>query len=145
MTESSGSDRPPPETPVWGAEAQNPVAPPAPATPQQPELPKIALIQAGLTVFDGVLLVVFVGLWFLAEDTLFQILQRAAGFCLLLALIPIVLGGVILQKNKKAETPMPGTVFASLGMWIGVVLSMMTLLIPTIVTFRALFDSPGAP
>jgi hypothetical protein len=26
-----------------------------------------------------------------------------------------------------------------------VLLSMMTLLIPTVVTFRALFDSPGAP
>ena len=148
MTESNGSDLPPPETPAWGAEAENPAAPPAPpapATAQQQELPRLALIQAGLTVFDGVLLVVFVGLWFLAEDILFQILQRAAGFCLLLALIPIVLGGVILQKNKKAETPMPGTVFASLGMWIGVVLSMMTLLIPTIVTFRALFDTPGTP
>jgi hypothetical protein len=147
MTESNGSDLPPPETPSFGADAEEPAALPdaAAAAAKQQDLPKLTLIQAGLAVFDGVLIVVFAALWFLSEDTLFQILQRAAGFCLLLALVPIVLGGVILNKNKKADAPMPGTMYATLGMWIGVLLSMMTLLIPTVVTFRALFDSPGAP
>jgi hypothetical protein len=144
MTESNEGDLPQAEAPALRSDAEEVGALPAPPAAQQQDLPKLTLIQAGLTVFDGVLIVVFTSLWFLAEDILFQILQRAAGFCLLLALVPIVLGGVILHKNKKAGTPMPGTMYGTLGMWVGVLLSMMTLIIPTLVTFRALFDTPGA-
>ncbi len=145
MTESNGSDLPPAATPDFGDRTEVAAVLPASTAGKQQDLPKLTLIQAGLTVFNGVMILVFTVLWFVSEDVLFQILQRAAGFCLLLALTPIVLGGVILQKNKKAGAPMPGTVYATLGMWIGVILSMMTLLIPTFVTFRALFDTPGAP
>ncbi len=148
MTESNGGEipqtMPHPQAPALEPNAEETPPPAASLDPKQQDLPRLTLIQAGLTVFNGVLIVVFAALWFLAESTLFQILQRVAGFCLLLALVPIVLGGVILHKNKKAGAPMPGTMYATLGMWVGVILSMMTLIIPTIVTFRALFDSPGA-
>jgi hypothetical protein len=105
------------------------------------DMPTIALIQAGLTVFDGVMLLVFIGLWLFAGDMLFHIFQRLAGVCLLLAMGPLVLGGIILHNNKKLDKPIPGTFYAKVGMWVGVALAMMTLIVPTLFTFRALFKS----
>jgi hypothetical protein len=105
------------------------------------DMPTIALIQAGLTVFNTVLLVVFTGLWLFAGDMLFHIFQQLAGICLLLAMAPLVLGGVILHNNKKLDKPIPGTIYATVGMWVGLTMAMMALIIPTLFTFRALFKS----
>jgi hypothetical protein len=140
----AGSSGPPcegiphPDQPSF--QAQPPAAPSSASVPGQ-NMPTIALVQAGLTVFDGVLLVVFTGLWLFAGDMLFQIFQRLAGVCLLLAMGPLILGSIILHNNKKLDKPIPGTIYATVGMWVGVTLAMMTLIIPTLFTFRALFTS----
>lgn len=104
-------------------------------------MPTIVLVQAGLTVFNGVLIVVFAGLWLFGGDMLFHIMQRLAGVCLLLAMGPLVLGGLILHNNKKSPKPIPGLIYARVGVWVGVTMAMMTLIIPTLYTFRALFES----
>jgi hypothetical protein len=133
-----GSDGPHPDQPSF--QAQPPQAP-SPASRPGPDMPTIALIQAGLTVFNGVLLLLFAGLWLFAGEMLFHIMQRLAGFCLLLAMGPLVLGSIILHNNKKLDRPIPGTIYATVGVWVGVTMAMMTLIIPTLFTFRALFKN----
>ncbi|MCI0621089.1 MAG: hypothetical protein L0387_05355, partial [Acidobacteria bacterium] len=55
MTESNGGVLPQPEAPVLRSGAEETSALPTPPAAQQQDLPKLTLIQAGLTVFDGVL------------------------------------------------------------------------------------------
>ena len=137
----SGIPEPDPSFPAPDAQDRAP----APRESASPELSKIVLVQAGLTVFNGIMLLVFSVLWLFDLGLLFQILQRAAGLCLLLALAPTVLGGFILHGNKRLAQPAPGTIYATAGLWIGVIMSMMTLIVPTLVTFRALFENSAIP
>jgi hypothetical protein len=141
---TAGSSGPPPEEVSHAGQPSLQAPPPeaqASASAPAQDMPTIALIQAGLTVFNGVMLVVFIGLWLFAGDMLFHIMQRLAGVCLLLAMGPLILGGIILHRNKKLDKPIPGTIYATVGVWVGVTMAMMTLIVPTLFTFRALFES----
>ena len=51
---------------------------------------------------------------------MFEILQRTAGISLLLGVAPIVAGGFVLQKNKKSGVEMPGTVWVTYGIAVGI-------------------------
>jgi len=141
---TAGSSGPPPEEVSHPGQPSLQAPPPeahgSASAPGQ-DMPTIVLIQAGLTVFNGVLILVFAGLWLFGGDMLFHIMQRLAGVCLLLAMGPLILGGIILHRNKKLDKPIPGTIYATVGVWVGVTMAMMTLIIPTLYTFRALFKS----
>ena len=65
------------------------------------ELPMMILIEAGLTVFDGVLVIIFAVLWRTNPDLLLFLLEGRAGITLILGSAPIILAAVISKRNEK--------------------------------------------
>jgi hypothetical protein len=106
------------------------------------EMPSTALAAAGLTVFDSILIVVFLGLWSLNPEAMLAIIKTMAGITLLLAVAPIVIGGLILHTNKQTGTVMPGTPWASVAMIVGTILGGLTLAIPLLTAVRMLLIAP---
>ena len=121
--------------------AEQVVAPPpeAPAT-ESTELPMMILIEAGLTVFDGVLVVVFAVLWRMYPEILIQLLEGKAGISLLLGAAPVILAAIISKRNEKSGTEMPGSIWARVGLIVGTLMCLMTLAIPVLATIRAMLQ-----
>ncbi len=105
-------------------------------------LPNMILAVAGLTVFDSIIIVVFLALWAVNPQAMLGIIKPMARIALLLSVAPIVLGGLILHTNKQSGTIMPGTPWAGVGMLIGVILATLTLLIPLLSAVRLLLGGP---
>ena len=117
------------------------LAPPPPQPGQESsELPMMVLIEAGLTVFDGVLVIVFAVLWKTNPDALLQLMEGRAGIFLILGAAPIILAAVISKQNEKRGTEMPGSVWARAGLIVGTLMCMMTLAIPVLATIRAMLQ-----
>ncbi len=118
------------------------LAPPPPPSPgtESSELPMMVLIEAGLTVFDGVLVIVFAVLWKTNPDALLQLLEGRAGISLLLGAAPVILAAVISKRNEKSGTEMPGSVWARAGLIVGTLMCLMTLAIPLLATIRAMLQ-----
>jgi hypothetical protein len=117
------------------------VAPP-PDTPakESAEMPMMVLIEAGLTVFDGVLVVIFAVLWKTNPDILLQLMEGRAGIALLLGAAPVILGAVISKRNEKSGTEMTGSIWARVGLIVGTLMCLMTLAIPVLATIRAMLQ-----
>ena len=117
------------------------LAPPPPQPGKESsELPMMVLIEAGLTVFDGVLVIVFAVLWKTNPDALLQLMEGRAGIFLILGAAPIILAAVISKQNEKRGTEMPGSVWARAGLIVGTLMCMMTLAIPVLATIRAMLQ-----
>jgi hypothetical protein len=121
----------------------------ATATPdaekQSGDLPSIVLAAAGLTVFDAIIIVVFLSLWGVNPEAMLAIIKTMAGIALLLGVAPIVIGGLIMHTNKQTGKIMPGTPWAGVGILVGVLLSLLTILIPLLSAVRLLLGNPGEP
>ncbi len=109
------------------------------------ELPTIVLALAGLTVFDSIIIVVFLSLWAINPEAMLAIIKTMAGIALLLGVAPIVTGGLVLHTNKQTGTTMPGTPWAGVGILVGVLLAGLTLLIPLMSAVRLLLGGPMEP
>jgi hypothetical protein len=109
------------------------------------DLPGIVLAVAGLSVFDSIIVVVFLSLWAVNPEAMLAIIQTLAGISLLLAVAPIVIGGLVLHTNKQSGTVMPGTPWAGVGMLVGIILAGLTLLIPLLSAVRLLMGGPLDP
>jgi hypothetical protein len=106
------------------------------------DLPSIVLAVAGLSVFDSIIIVVFLSLWAVNPEAMLAVIQTLAGIALLLAVAPIVIGGLVLHTNKQTGTVMPGTPWAGVGMLVGIILAGLTLLIPLLSAVRLLLGGP---
>ena len=116
------------------------VAPPPPPAKESSELPMMVLIEAGLTVFDGVLVIIFAVLWRTNPDLLLFLLEGRAGITLILGSAPIILAAVISKRNEKTGTEMPGSVWARVGLIVGTLMCLMTLAIPVLATIRSILQ-----
>ena len=116
------------------------VAPPPPPAKESSELPMMILIEAGLTVFDGVLVIIFAVLWRTDPDLLLFLLEGRAGITLILGSAPIILAAVISKRNEKTGTEMPGSVWARVGLIVGTLMCLMTLAIPVLATIRSILQ-----
>jgi hypothetical protein len=109
------------------------------------DIPAIALASAGLSVFDAIIIVVFLSLWAVNPEAMLAIIKTMAGIALLLAVAPIVIGGLIMHTNKQTGKAMPGTPWAGVGILVGVILAGLTLLIPLLSAVRLLLGDPIEP
>ena len=117
------------------------LAPPPPRPgAESSELPMMILVEAGLAVFDGVLVIVFAVLWKTYPDALLQLLEGRAGIALSLGAAPVILAAVISSRNEKSGTEMPGSVWARVGVIVGTLMCLMTLAIPMLATIRAMLQ-----
>ena len=115
------------------------VPPPQPAA-QSSELPLIVLIEAGVTVFDGVLVIIFAVLWNTHPDVLLELLRGRGAVALMLGGTPMVLAAVISRQNDKSGTEMPGSVWARAGLIVGTLLCMMTVATPVLGAIREMLQ-----
>jgi len=109
------------------------------------DIPTILLVQAGLTVFNGVFIFIYLAMWMIDITLLGSILRVGAGVAILLALAPMGLGVYIERKNRKQNTKPPGIIWAHAGVYTGAVMCTLTLIIPMIVTMRALIGGGPTP
>ena len=96
------------------------------------------LVTAGITVFDGVLLLIFMVLWLTNLDLLLGLLAGRAGFTLLLAAAPLALGAVVTKRKDRQQGDYPGAVWGRAGMMVGALLAVMSLAIPVMATMRVM-------
>jgi hypothetical protein len=113
-------------------------APREPPTQTGAEIPTLLLVQAGLTVFAAVMLLIYLIMWQVNIDMLAAALRKGAWLALLLAMAPVFLGAHVLRKNKKEGATPPGSIWAHVGVYVGSLMASMTLLIPVLVTVRSL-------
>jgi hypothetical protein len=109
------------------------------------DIPTILLVQAGLTVFNGAIILIYLAMWMIDLTLLGNILRVGAGFAILLALAPMGLGVYIERKNRKQNTKPPGIIWAHAGVYTGAVMCTLTLIIPMIVTMRSLMGAGPTP
>jgi hypothetical protein len=107
------------------------------------DMPPIVLAVAGLAVFDAVIVAIYVALWVINPEAMLAIISTLAGISLLLGVAPIVVGGLVLHKNRQTGTTTPGTNWAVAGIVSGMVMSLATLAIPLLAAVRMLLMDPG--
>lgn len=110
----------------------------APPEPPLEGMSTLVLVTAGITVFDGVLLLTFVVLWLTNHDLLLALLAGRAGFTLLLAAVPLGLGAAVTKRKDRQRGEYPGAIWGRAGMMVGAVLAVMSLAIPVLATMRVI-------
>ena len=110
----------------------------AEAKPSAGEMSTLVLMQAGLTVFDAILLVMLFVMWQIDAEAIASVLRSATGWAFLLALAPVAGGVFLLHRNKQAEAHKGGLGWARAGIYAGTLLATAILVIPAIVTLRSI-------
>ncbi|HUG82028.1 MAG TPA: hypothetical protein VML01_10215 [Bryobacterales bacterium] len=105
------------------------------------EIPLILLIQAGLTVFNAVIILIYLVFWMVDLTILANALRVGASFAFFLSIAPALLGAFLIRRYTKQKINPPGLIWAHAGVYVGVAMCTLTLLIPMIVTIRSLFDA----
>ena len=91
------------------------------------------LVQAGLTAFDAILLVMLLVMWQINAEAVASVLRSATGTAFLIALAPLALGAFLLHRNKKAETPEHGLVWAKVAAFsVGTTCSLRGMAVPDV-------------
>ena len=93
------------------------------------EMPPLVLAQAGLTVFGGMLLVIYLIGMLVNGKVLAQVLSAGVLMIFPLAIAPIVIGSLIIRRSEKSGHRPPGFVWAQAGMYVGLTLAVITTLI----------------
>ncbi len=93
-------------------------------------LPPLVLAVVAFTVFDAVIVVVYIALWAIDFNLLLAALKGRGWISLLLAVTPLILGAIVVQSNKNGADKRPGTIWANAGMIVGVLMSLITLAVP---------------
>lgn len=120
--------------------------PPSPAeTSTSNDMATIFLVQAGLSVFNIMIAVIYIAVWMIDLSMLETGLRAGAGIALLLALTPMGLGVYLERKNRKQGTKPPGLVWAHVGVYAGAVVCTLTLMIPLIIAVRTVVGGGVQP
>ena len=98
----------------------------------------VLLIQAGLTVFNAVIILIYLVFWMIDLDAIANALRVGAGFAFLLAAAPALLGAFLVRRYAKEKINPPGAIWAHAGVYVGVAMCTLTLIIPMVVTIRAI-------
>ncbi len=114
------------------------LAPPESETPAAAGMSTLVLVTAGVTVFDGVLLLTFIVLWLTNLDILLALLAGRAGITLLLAAVPLALGAAVTKRKDRQPGEYPGAVWGRAGMMVGALLAVMSLAVPVMATMRVM-------
>ena len=93
-------------------------------------LPRLVLAVVAFTVFDAVIVVVYIALWAIDFNLLLAALKGRGWISLLLAVTPLILGAFVVQGNRNVADKGPGTIWANAGMIVGVLMSLITLAVP---------------
>lgn len=131
----SMSEKPAYETPLKSQGAAD--------KPQQ--LPPLVLALVGLAVVDGVVVLIMAGLWFTNFELLTRMLQGRATITMIMGLAAIILGAVVLQKNRSAGTSGPATMWANIAVAAGFGLCFITIGLPLVATLRAMMGVSSPP
>lgn len=102
------------------------------------DYPTLILATAGVAVFDTAIFLGFVLTLAVQPERMLPLFQAIAGVALAAAIAPIILGAVVLQRNRESGVPMPGTPWATYAIMIGVLLSLLVLAVPLITALVAI-------
>ena len=105
--------------------------------------PRLVLALVAFTVFDTVLVAVYVTLWAIDFDLLVTALSGRGWISLLLAVSPLILGAIVVQKNKTVAVKGPGKIWANAGMIVGVLMCLITLAVPILATLAQMMSPCG--
>lgn len=100
--------------------------------PEAQKLPPLPLAAAGFAVLDVLIAAAYIGMWAVQRETALAIIQAMAGLSMLLGIAPIVIGGLILNQNRRTESAMPGSSWANVSILSGLLLLAATVLLPLI-------------
>ncbi len=114
------------------------LAPPEPEAPASEGMSTLVLVTAGMTLFDGVLLLTCIILWLTNLDLLLALLAGRAGLTLLLAAVPLGLGAAVTKRKDRQGGDYPGAVWGRAGMMVGALLAVMSLAVPVMATMRVM-------
>ena len=106
-------------------------------------IPGLVLAVAAFTVFDGVIVVVYVTLWAMDLDLLLTALKGRGWISLLLAVSPLILGAIVVQRNKSVAVQGSGTIWANAGMLVGALMGLITLAVPMLATLAEMMSPCG--
>ena len=113
------------------------------ASAEKQPLPAGVLAAAGLAVLDGALTLILLSLWTMAPGSAVSTVHSMGGLCLLLGVAPILLGGVLLDRNRKRSDGLPGVVWVRWSVLAGALLTSVNILIPMLAAFSAM-TAPAA-
>lgn len=146
--EGAGSEGTPHDEALAEAFAASLADPAAQASTEDPspttggEMPMILLIQAGLTAFNAVIILIYLAFWMIDITVIASALRAGAGFAFLLSLAPTLLGAFLVRRYTKRKIKPPGAIWAHAGVYVGVAMCTLTLVIPMVVTLRSIFAGP---
>ena len=106
-------------------------------------MPRLVLAVVAFTVFDAVIVVVYVTLWAIDFGLLLTALQGRGWISLLLAVSPLILGAIVVQRNKSVAVQGSGTGWAKAGMIVGALMSLITLAVPILATLAQMMSPYG--
>lgn len=104
------------------------------------EYSTLVLATAGVAVFDTAIFIGFLLTLAIQPDQMLELFQAVAGVALAAAIAPIILGAVVLQRNRESGVPMPGTPWATYAVMIGVLLALLVLAVPLVTALMAILN-----
>jgi len=108
------------------------------SAPDRP--PPLSLAAAGLTALDGLLTLACFGLFVWDARAATPIIQGAAPLLGLAGVAGVVVGGVILVKNKRSHREMKGSVWANPAIVVGLLLMTAAVFLPLLSALAMLVD-----
>ena len=106
-------------------------------------LSRLVLAVVAFTVIDAVIVVVYIALWAIDFGLLLTALQGRGWISLLLAVSPLILGAIVLQRNKNVAVKVPGTIWANTGIVVGTLMGLITLAVPILATLAQMTSPSG--
>ena len=106
-------------------------------------MPRLVLAVVAFTVFDAVIVVVYVTLWAIDFGLLLTALQGRGWISLLLAVSPLILGAIVVQRNKSVAVQGSGTIWANAGIVVGTLMGLITLAVPILATLAQMMSPYG--
>ena len=106
-------------------------------------IPGLVLAVVAFTVFDGVIVVAYVTLWAMDLDLLLTALEGRGWISLLLAVSPLILGAIVVQRNKSVAVQGSGTIWANAGIVVGTLMGLITLAVPILATLAQMMSPCG--
>lgn len=104
------------------------------------KLPPLPLAAAGSTALNGLLSLACFGLFVWDSHAATPIIQRTAPFLVLAGIAGVVVGGVMLVKNKRSGREMTGTKWANPAIVVGLLLMTAAVFLPLLSALAMLVD-----
>lgn len=103
------------------------------------EFPPILIFQAALGLFDLLLSVGYLGLWYLDPESLSRTVAGVSGVPLFLGFLAVLTGGWIRYQDRRTGRAAPGAAWTILGIASGLALAVLSAGFPIWVTFNEMF------